>query len=89
MNAVITVVGNDQVGIIAKVSTYLAKHSINIVDITQTILSGNFVMMMKADLDSSDISIEEMRRELTEQGHSLNVEINIMNEKIFSAMNRI
>ncbi|MCI1207972.1 MAG: ACT domain-containing protein [Treponema sp.] len=89
MNAVITVVGNDQVGIIATVSTYLAKHSINIVDITQTILSGNFVMMMKVDIGSSNISIEDLRRELTEQGHSMKVEINIMDERIFSAMNRI
>ena len=46
MNAIITVVGSDKVGIIAKTSAFLAKHSINIADITQTILSGNFVMMM-------------------------------------------
>ena len=46
MKAIITVVGGDKVGIIAKVSAYLAKHSINIADITQTILSGNFVMIL-------------------------------------------
>ena len=51
MNAIITVVGSDKVGIIAKVSNLLNDHSINIADITQTILSGNFVMMMMVELD--------------------------------------
>ena len=50
MKAIVTVVGADKVGIIAKVSAYLAKHSINIADISQTILSGNFVMMMMVSL---------------------------------------
>ena len=50
MNAIITVVGSDKVGIIAKVTAYLAEHSINIIDISQTILSGNFVMMMMVNL---------------------------------------
>ena len=50
MNAIITVVGSDKVGIIAKVSAFLSEHSINIADITQTILSGNFVMMMMVDM---------------------------------------
>ncbi|MBQ4236921.1 MAG: ACT domain-containing protein, partial [Treponema sp.] len=62
MKAIITVVGGDKVGIIAKVSAFLAEHSINIDDITQTILSGNFVMMMMVNLDKSDISIDEARR---------------------------
>ena len=57
MKAIITVVGGDKVGIIAKVSTYLASRSINIVDITQTILSGNFVMMMMGDFDNAKIDI--------------------------------
>ena len=89
MNAIITVVGNDHVGIIAKISSFLSEHFINIADITQTILSGNFVMMMIVNLDSANISIDELRTELTKRGHSMNVEVNIMNEKIFSTMNRI
>ena len=89
MKAIITVVGGDKVGIIAKVSAFLAEHSINIDDITQTILSGNFVMMMMVNLDKSDISIDEARRLLTEEGHGLGVEVNLMSEKVFSAMHRI
>ena len=68
MNAIITVVGNDKVGIIASVSSYLAQHKINIEDITQTILSGNFVMMMMVNFESSDISIDEFRLQMAKNG---------------------
>ena len=89
MNAIITVVGSDKVGIIAKVSNLLNDHSINIADITQTILSGNFVMMMMVSLDSADISIDELRNDLKELSEEMQVEINVMNEKVFSAMHRV
>ena len=89
MKAIITVVGTDKVGIIAKVSNYLSLHSINIVDISQTILSGKFVMMMMADFSSSDIDIDSARKELTLEGEKLGVEVNIMAEKVFSAMHRV
>lgn len=89
MNAIITVVGSDKVGIIAEVSALLAKHKINIADITQTILSGNFVMMMMVSLDEADISIDELRNILNETREKMGVEINIMAEKVFSSMNRI
>ena len=89
MNAVITVVGSDKVGIIAKTSAFLAKHSINIADITQTILSGNFVMMMMVELDKADISIDELRSEMNKKAEEMSVEINIMSEKVFSAMHRV
>ena len=89
MNAIITVVGSDKVGIIAEVSALLAKNKINIADITQTILSGNFVMMMMVSLDGASVTIDELRTILTEAGESMNVEINVMAEKVFSSMNRI
>jgi ACT domain-containing protein len=89
MNAIITVVGSDKVGIIAKVSTFLSAHKINIADITQTILSGNFVMMMMVDLDGADISIDELRKSMSKEAEEMGVEINIMNEKVFTAMHRI
>ena len=89
MNAIITVVGSDKVGIIAKTSAFLAKHSINIADITQTILSGNFVMMMMVSLDAADVSIDELRNGLKELSEEMQVEINVMNEKVFSAMHRV
>jgi ACT domain-containing protein len=89
MNAIITVVGTDQVGIIAKVSACLSKHEINIIDITQTILSGNFVMMMMVDLSRSDLSIQDTKKELSSLGDELGVSINMMHERVFSAMHRI
>ena len=89
MNAIITVVGTDKVGIIAKVTSYLAEQRVNIIDITQTILSGNFVMMMMVNLDGSVISIEELRSSLAQKAEELAVEINIMNERVFSAMHRV
>lgn len=89
MKGIITVVGSDKVGIIAKVSNYLALHSINIVDISQTILSGNFVMMMMVDFSNSDIDIDQARKDLSAESESLGIEINLMAEKVFSAMHRI
>lgn len=89
MNAIITVVGSDKVGIIAKVSQFLSEHKINIADITQTILSGNFVMMMMVDLAASDISIDELRNAMENLSSDMGVEINIMSEKVFSAMHRV
>ena len=89
MKAIITVVGSDQKGIIARVSAILAANNINIADISQTILSGNFVMMMMVDLSSSTVSIDVLRKEMDELGEKLNVEINIMHERVFSAMHRV
>lgn len=89
MNAIITVVGSDKVGIIAKVTAFLASHSINIIDITQTILSGNFVMMMMTDLSSSDIPMDELRKQMLAIGQEMEVEVNVMHEKVFSEMHRI
>ncbi|MCQ2585233.1 MAG: ACT domain-containing protein [Treponema sp.] len=89
MNAIITVVGSDKVGIIANVSAYLAEHKINIVDITQTILSGNFVMMMMANLDNADCSIDDLRKNMEAMAEKMGVDINIMSEKVFSAMHRV
>ena len=79
----------DTVGIIAKVSNFLCEHKINIADITQTILSGNFVMMMMVDLENSDISIDELRKNMENQATEMGVEINIMSERVFSAMHRV
>ena len=76
-------------GIIAKVSTCLSLHGINIIDITQTILSGNFVMMMMVDLSKSNLSIQDTKKELSSLGDELGVSINMMHERVFSAMHRI
>ncbi|MDR2701864.1 MAG: ACT domain-containing protein [Spirochaetaceae bacterium] len=89
MNAIITVVGNDKVGIIARVSAFLAERNINIEDISQTILSGNFVMMMMADLSASAQPLDTVKAELSALGDSMGVSISLMHEKVFSAMHRI
>ncbi|MDR2943186.1 MAG: ACT domain-containing protein [Treponema sp.] len=89
MNAIITVVGSDKVGIIAKVSAFLAERGINIEDISQTVLSGNFVMMMMVSLKEGSSALEDIKKELTSLGDKLNVSISLMHEKVFSAMHRI
>jgi len=89
MNAIITVVGNDKVGIIARVSAFLAERNINIEDISQTILSGNFVMMMMVDLSASSQPLDTIKTELSALGGNLGVSISLMHEKVFSAMHRI
>jgi ACT domain-containing protein len=89
MNAIITVVGTDKVGIIAKVSAFLAERGINIEDISQTVLSGNFVMMMMVTLGSNSKPLEDIKKELTALGDTLNVSISLMHEKVFSTMHRI
>ena len=89
MNAIITVVGTDKVGIIARVSAFLAERNINIEDISQTVLSGNFVMMMMVDLSSSSKALEEVKMELSALGDTMNVSISLMHERVFSAMHRI
>ena len=89
MNAIITVVGSDRVGIIARVSAFLAERNINIEDISQTVLSGNFVMMMMVNLSSSTRALEDVKQDLADLGNSMNVSISLMHEKVFSAMHRI
>ncbi|MDR2304944.1 MAG: ACT domain-containing protein [Treponema sp.] len=89
MNAIVTVVGTDRVGIIARVSAFLAERNINIEDISQTILSGNFVMMMMVDLSSSTRALETVKQELSKMGEEMNVSISVMHERVFSAMHRI
>jgi ACT domain-containing protein len=89
MNAIVTVVGSDKVGIIARVSAFLAERNINIEDISQTILSGNFVMMMMVDLSGSGENLEAVKRGLDEMGKAMNVSISVMHEGVFQAMHRI
>jgi ACT domain-containing protein len=88
-NAIITVVGTDQVGIIAKVCSFLAEHDINIEDINQTILSGNFIMLMMVNFSKYSGTLEALKHELSGIGNSMNVSISMMHERVFSEMHRI
>lgn len=88
-SAIVTVVGTDQMGIIAKVSAFFAEHGINIEDISQTILSGKFVMMMMVNLSQSTLPLEDLKRELSALGGAMCVSISILHEKVFTAMHRL
>ncbi|MCR4588302.1 MAG: ACT domain-containing protein [Lachnospiraceae bacterium] len=86
---IITVVGKDTVGIIAKVCTYLADHSINILDISQTIVQDFFTMMMVVDMNHADKANEAIQADLDELGAAIGVTIKCQKEEIFDMMHRI
>lgn len=86
---VITVVGKDTVGIIAKVCTYLAETGINILDISQTIVSGYFNMMMIVDMTSPSKSYDDVISDLDKLGEKIGVLIKCQREEIFDMMHRI
>ena len=86
---IITVVGQDTVGIIAKVCTYLADNNINILDISQTIVSGYFNMMMVTDASADVKSSEKIAEEMEELGTNMGLSIRCMHEDIFNTMHRI
>lgn len=87
--AIITVVGKDQVGIIAKVCTYLADAKINILDISQTILQGYFNMMMIVDVSGANEEFSSLADELEQLGDQIGVNIKLQHEDIFNKMHRI
>ena len=86
---IITVVGKDTVGIIAKVCTYLAENKINILDISQTIVSGYFNMMMIVDTSNMIKHHGDMTDELAALGLEIGVSIKCQKEEIFDKMHRI
>jgi len=87
--AVITVVGKDSVGIIAKVCTYLAENDINILDISQTIVQEYFNMMMIVDFGKTEKDFLVAAKELEAVGESIGVIIKVQREDIFNMMHRI
>lgn len=86
---IITVVGEDQVGIIAKVCTYLAENKLNILDISQTIIQGYFNMMMIIELQNSSKDFGLIYDELENLGKEIGVNIKLQHENIFNKMHRI
>ena len=85
---IITVVGHDTVGIIAKVCTYLAEHQVNILDISQTIVDGYFIMMMIVDAAQAG-DVTELSSDLGALGQEIGVVIRCQHEDIFNMMHRI
>ena len=86
---IITVVGKDTIGIIAKVCTYMADNQINILDISQTIIQGIFNMMMIVDTSKMTIDYVTMTEEITRLGEDTGVQIKCQREDIFDKMHRI
>ena len=86
---IITVVGKDTKGIIAKVCTYLAEKDGNILDISQTIVQEYFNMMMIVDMGKMNTSFETVADELDELGKSIGVQVKCQREEIFNMMHRI
>ncbi|MBQ7677837.1 MAG: ACT domain-containing protein, partial [Lachnospiraceae bacterium] len=86
---IITVVGMDAVGIIAKICTYLSGNNINVLDISQTIVDGFFNMMMIVDLTQSDMPFTRCQKELGQIGEEIGVEIRAQKEEIFRTMHRV
>ena len=86
---IITVIGKDTVGIIAKVCTYLADNQINILDISQTIVQEFFNMMMIVDMNKAVKPFEEIAGELEALGDTIGVKIKCQREEIFTSLHRI
>ncbi len=89
MRTIVTVIGKDKSGIIAKVSTALADNLVNIEDISQTIVQGNFTMIMLCDLSASKLSLHELKEKLVALGDEIGVSIHVQHEDIFNAMHKI
>jgi ACT domain-containing protein len=89
MKVVITIIGQDRVGIVAMVSTTLAANSVNILDINQNIVNGFFNMVMIADMSGATINLKELQQLLKEKGQAMGLEIKVQHEDIFKAMHRI
>ena len=86
---IITVVGKDTVGIIAKICTYLAGSGVNVLDITQTIVQGFFNMMMIVDIEKATKNFGEIQKDLESLGDEIGVQIKAQKEEIFQMMHRI
>ncbi|MDD7408380.1 MAG: ACT domain-containing protein [Anaerovoracaceae bacterium] len=89
MKAVITVIGQDKIGIIYHVSSVLAEYDVNILDINQTIMQDLFTMIMVVDTSNMPVAFEDIQKKLEEKGKEIGVNIRIQDEGIFNAMSEI
>ena len=87
MKAVITVIGKDMVGILAKVSTACAKSNVNVVEVTQSILDKYFAMIMLVDVQHMECSLDELKESILQEVPTMTV--HVMHEDIFNSMHRI
>ena len=89
MNAIVTVIGEDRVGIIAAVCSLLAENNVNILDISQTILQDCFTMIMLVDVSACALPFAELGEALSALGREMSLDVRIQREEIFNAMHKI
>lgn len=89
MKAVITVIGEDKVGIVAEISSILAGYNINIVDVNQTIMDGLFTMLMMVDMEERNEAFAVVKERLLDVGKEIGLSIRIQREDIFTSMHEI
>ncbi len=86
---IISILGKDQIGIIAWMTGRLAEKSINILDLSQTILQGFFTMIMIVDVSQSTVSLVDLTKQLQSEGEERGLKVNVQHEEIFEFMHRI
>ena len=89
MRAVITVIGKDMVGILAKVSALCAQTNVNVTEVTQSVLQDMFAMIMMVDISNSDIPFTQFADEMAAAGREMHLSIHAMHEDIFNSMHQI
>jgi len=89
MKAIVTVVGHDKVGIIAKICIKLAEFNVNVLDISQTIMQANFTMIMFVDATDATLPFAKMQEELTKLGEEMDLSIRIQREELFDSMHSV
>ena len=89
MQAIVTVVGEDRVGIIAAVCVELASYNVNVLDISQTVMQGYFTMMMVVDVSAATLPLAELAQKMEEKGKAMNLSIRLQRGDIFKAMHRV
>ena len=89
MKAVITVIGKDTVGILAGVAGECAKHSANVIEVTQSVMNDMFAMIMLAEIDNTNVPFDELTKKMDRLGEENNLKIHVMHEDIFNSMHKI
>ncbi|MGB9607297.1 MAG: ACT domain-containing protein [bacterium] len=87
--AVVTIMGKDKVGIVANISSVLASHNVNILDISQTIMQDLFAMIMLVDISQADTDLSTLRKEIEEKAKEMGLQAIVQHEDIFRFMHRI
>ncbi|MEE0830525.1 MAG: ACT domain-containing protein [Longicatena sp.] len=89
MRAVVTVIGKDMVGILAKVSAECEKANMNVIEVSQTLLQDMFAMIMLIDITNGNVSLSDFAQHMETKGNELGLKIHVMHEDIFNSMHKI